>query len=265
MAYFEYRNQPAKVLWLTYFLSTTLLFQLPAWIFLSAVPAFRPRRSWGFLRTFTVHFIKAFANEMPFKIGIQWAGGGSEKDSAHPEQTGFAWVNPVPESLVVGEINSVARHNDAAPARAPGYRYRAPNQRGKHDQPAQNGERTTHHPHGGAHISGSADPKGFQVPTIRAILETSSTVVQRAFAVEYRLASSAPFPAANPFLVALVDALSGYYYLVEDLGFKPENIIVAGDSSGGHLAVALTRYLVGAAISSLATPGALFLHSPAMD
>lgn len=30
MAYFEYRNQPAKALWLTHFFSTTLLFRLPA-------------------------------------------------------------------------------------------------------------------------------------------------------------------------------------------------------------------------------------------
>lgn len=102
-----------------------------------------------FLRTFTVHFIKAFANEMPFNIGIQWAGGSTEKDSAHPEHTGFVLIDPVPESLVV--VNDVAQRNDVVPVRVFGYWYRARNEKGKHDQPAKDGERAIYFLHGASY------------------------------------------------------------------------------------------------------------------
>ena len=66
---------------------------------------------------------------------------------------------------------------------------------------------------------------------------------RRIFALEYRLASASPFPSANAFPACLVDAIAGYRYLVEDVGFAPENIILAGDSAGGGLAFGLAYYL----------------------
>jgi acetyl esterase/lipase len=59
--------------------------------------------------------------------------------------------------------------------------------------------------------------------------------------------------------------LAGYNYLVDTLGFDPCNIVVCGDSSGGHLALILVRYLVTAKIPSLSPPGALILVSPTAD
>ncbi len=53
---------------------------------------------------------------------------------------------------------------------------------------------------------------------------------RRALAVDYRLAPENPFPAA------LDDCVAAYHYLRES-GILPEQIIMAGDSSGGNLAI----------------------------
>jgi acetyl esterase/lipase len=41
----------------------------------------------------------------------------------------------------------------------------------------------------------------------------------------------------------LLDALSGYLYLVNELGFEPDKVVVMGDSAGGNTALGLARYL----------------------
>jgi len=91
-------------------------------------------------------------------------------------------------------------------------------------------------------------------------------------AVEYRLSSTHPLPEQHPFPAALLDALAGYIHLVDVMGYDPSDIIVAGDSAGGNLALALTRYLVenkgraGTDTPTLpAPPGYLLLISPWTD
>ena len=98
---------------------------------------------------------------------------------------------------------------------------------------------------------------------------SSSPSLRRTFAVEYRLSSPGE-PGKGPvfpFPAALIDALAGYLYLVE-FGFSEENIVVIGDSSGGNLALALTRYLLSNKEQQpkLPTiPSALILLSPYAD
>ena len=87
----------------------------------------------------------------------------------------------------------------------------------------------------------------------------------RTFAVDYRLSSSAPFTAENPFPAALLDAVAAYKYLICTLGFLPQNVVVVGDSAGGNLALALTRYLLENNIPHLPPPGSLVLVSPWPD
>ncbi len=87
----------------------------------------------------------------------------------------------------------------------------------------------------------------------------------RVFSLEYRLSSAAPFESANPFPASLIDAIAGYRYLVEDLGFDPHHIILSGDSAGGGIAFNLARYIATANLPSLPKPGGLILLSPAMD
>lgn len=54
---------------------------------------------------------------------------------------------------------------------------------------------------------------------------------------DYRVAPEHPFPAA------LEDAVYAYRWLLEDREYKPDQIVVAGDSAGGGLALALCLYL----------------------
>ncbi|KAI0872281.1 alpha/beta hydrolase fold-3 domain-containing protein [Hypoxylon argillaceum] len=48
---------------------------------------------------------------------------------------------------------------------------------------------------------------------------------------------------SNPFPAALQDALSSYLYLLNDLHIPAKQIVVAGDSSGGNLTMALLLYI----------------------
>lgn len=86
----------------------------------------------------------------------------------------------------------------------------------------------------------------------------------RSFSLDYRLCVPGR-PRAGSYPAALLDALSGYLYLTRDLGFNPENVIVAGDSAGGNLALSLCRYLRDEREQVAKQPGALLLMSPWVD
>ncbi|HIX15724.1 MAG TPA: alpha/beta hydrolase [Candidatus Hungatella pullicola] len=55
--------------------------------------------------------------------------------------------------------------------------------------------------------------------------------------VDYRVAPEHPYPAA------LEDALAAYMWLLEEKGYQPRNVVIAGDSAGGGLSLALGLYL----------------------
>jgi acetyl esterase/lipase len=102
-------------------------------------------------------------------------------------------------------------------------------------------------------------------PVQKGFLEHCSTIT-RTFSVEYRLLCLDE-KAAHSFPTALLDALAGYTYLV-NLGFKEEDIVLCGDSAGGNLVLALTRYLVDnqdKAPGLPRAPGTLILFSPWAD
>lgn len=57
-----------------------------------------------------------------------------------------------------------------------------------------------------------------------------------AVTVEYRKSGEEATPCA------LLDCLALYTYLLDELQFDPNNIVIMGDSAGGHLVNSLIRY-----------------------
>lgn len=73
---------------------------------------------------------------------------------------------------------------------------------------------------------------------------------------DYRVAPEYPYPAA------LEDALHAYQWLVKEKRYRPGQIVIAGDSAGGGLALALCLYLRD---HGLPQPAGLVLMSPWAD
>jgi monoterpene epsilon-lactone hydrolase len=78
---------------------------------------------------------------------------------------------------------------------------------------------------------------------------------RRAFSLDYRMGPEYQFPAAHD------DIVRAYLWLLE-LGHRPEDILVAGDSAGGHLSISLCGELRRL---GLAMPAGLVLFSPLVD
>lgn len=102
--------------------------------------------------------------------------------------------------------------------------------------------------HGGGYVIGSARTG---VPLAAALAARAGV---RAWSLDYRLAPEDPFPAA------VDDAVAAYAALVEEVG--AERIVVAGDSAGAGLALAL---LVAARERGLPLPAGLVAFSGWFD
>jgi epsilon-lactone hydrolase len=103
--------------------------------------------------------------------------------------------------------------------------------------------------HGGVYVLGDA----FQAADLAA--QVGRRAGAKVFSVDYRLAPEHPFPAA------VDDALATYEALLHD-GTAPGDIVFAGESAGGGLAIAT---LVNARDHGLPQPAAAFVMSPYAD
>ncbi|MDZ7931656.1 MAG: alpha/beta hydrolase [Rhodococcus sp. (in: high G+C Gram-positive bacteria)] len=83
----------------------------------------------------------------------------------------------------------------------------------------------------------------------------SSSTGLPVFTVDYRLAPEHPFPAA-------ADDLEAAYRWLLGQGYDAANIVIAGDSAGGHLAADL---LIENDRTGTPQPGAMVLFSPLVD
>jgi epsilon-lactone hydrolase len=103
--------------------------------------------------------------------------------------------------------------------------------------------------HGGGYVGGS--PRSHRPLAARLAEAARSTAI----VAEYRLAPEHPCPAA------LDDAVAVYRWLLDE-GIEPERMVVAGDSAGGGLTLALALALKPL---DLPQPAALFVISPWAD
>ena len=177
------------------------------------------------------------------------------------------WVDPVP-GLIIGDLKAYAETASVAPIQIPGYWTHQLTSSIEVAAPPQAGEKLVYFLHGGGYIQCSAHPGDVTASISRGLLESIESV-HRIFAIEYRLCSVESSTAVNSFPAALLDALAGYNYLVNVIGFAPLDIIICGDSAGGNLALALTRYLVenqsSADVNLPAPPAGMILLSPWSD
>lgn len=103
--------------------------------------------------------------------------------------------------------------------------------------------------HGGGYFFGSVETHRSMVAKICKLAGV------RALVIDYRLAPENPYPAA------IEDAETAYDFLIEQ-GVKPEAMLLAGDSAGGGLSLALMQKLRE---HGKAQPRAVALFSPWTD
>ncbi|SMC94288.1 alpha/beta hydrolase [Kibdelosporangium aridum] len=103
--------------------------------------------------------------------------------------------------------------------------------------------------HGGGFVCGS--PRTHRQLAARISASTGLPILL----LDYRLAPEHPFPAAAE------DALTAYRWLLSE-GYQPSQIVVGGDSAGGHLTACL---LADIAQDKLPMPSAAIMLSPFLD
>ncbi|KAJ3572100.1 hypothetical protein NP233_g3309 [Leucocoprinus birnbaumii] len=136
-----------------------------------------------------------------------------------------------------------------------------------HDEPVEDSEDGTYEKHmdemrcilylhGGGYYFGSVDQERY------SIQRHARKINGRVFAINYRLAPQYPFPCG------LHDALAAYLYLIrpppgaDHSPIKPAHIVIAGDSAGGGLSLALLQLIRDA---GLPLPAGGILISPWCD
>ena len=177
------------------------------------------------------------------------------------------WVGAA-NHLVTGDLKFWAETAEVSSMRVPGYWTHKKGTSIQAASPPQPGEKIVYFFHGGGYFSLSAHPSDPTAEIGRGLLHHVEPIT-RVFSLEYRLAVGKPSKPAHPFPTQLLDALAGYNYLVNVVGFSPNDIIIVGDSAGGNLAVALTMYLTkykdATDVALPVPPSAVILLSPWAD
>jgi acetyl esterase/lipase len=152
------------------------------------------------------------------------------------------WISPAPH-LIRGNVEDWAQSQGVSCARIPGYWFEKKGLNIPVDTPPRPGEKIIYSFHGGAFTKHSAHPDDIISNLRHGVLEHTRTI-ERLFNLEFRTAHKSSGASVNPFPAQLIDAIAGYSYLVNDIGFAPEDIVLLGDSAGGNLALMLVRYLL---------------------
>ncbi|KAL4062097.1 Alpha/Beta hydrolase protein [Scleroderma yunnanense] len=246
MMAFEYTNQPWKTLYLAYELFAILFILLPVW---SVTYVFtRPRPTWSWTHAMIAAFLRrldvitevvegAVLLRIPDYRAISPTAGYNAE---------AVWIEGMPRSLITTELAIFASVAHVAPIRILGYWYARDGTAPKPTAPVSKTDqkKVFLYLHGGGFTMLSAHPSDLVVGSLSRSLVELTVDVPHLLAVEYRLSSTHPLAERHPFPTALLDALAGYIHLIDVVGYDPSNIILAGDSAGGNLALALVRYLV---------------------
>ncbi|KAI0206707.1 alpha/beta hydrolase fold-3 domain-containing protein [Astrocystis sublimbata] len=212
--------QPVKVVFQLAYIGSILI-RLPLWMVNSLVPFLRPHPRWTFKQTLMSRISYA-ALDMQSRCGV------TETLSTQPAKEGdrFQVAKPSDSALYQGVLN----HADTKPATVGGTWFP--------QAPGQDAATKTVvlYLHGGAFVQGDGRHNFCNFVGTNFVKHGN---VDYLFAVQYRLSGYG----LNPFPAAVQDAFSAYNFLLTKAGIKPERIVLAGDSAGGNLAIALLRYI----------------------
>lgn len=260
-------SQPYKLLYFIYFgLSVGLVF-LPWFAFSSLFPSQRARPSWTWKRSTLVKLYR-HGTRLTFRTHTSLSRDLSKEVPHSKTVRGkFVWVDALSEDLVRGDVRRMMNVQGLKLHRTCGFWYGERDGGNGVGQRALPNEKVVYHLHGGAYWIGTAHEKDVTAAVNVQVLKALSRIYnsrkseasahpspnnapksdkdglcKRAFSLDYRLCVPGR-PNVGSFPAPLVDALAGYRYLVRECHFEPKNIILAGDSAGGNLALAMCRYL----------------------
>lgn len=234
-----FTSNPAKSTWVLGAIIVTLV-KLPL---ISLYYVFqRPHAAWTVRQALMNHLMRAFLYhsavvqaKTPLKLEP-----GSEGER-------FVQIPPVDDKYLKGVLND----KTIRPVTIGGIWYPKP-------PPKDYAGKVLLHFHGGGYAIG----EGRDADAAYAGKILAENTAPYALFVQYRLASNE----GGRFPAALQDALSAYVYLSTQ-GFPASNIVVSGDSAGGHVALSLLRSLSSGQldVASLEAPRALLLWSPSIN
>ncbi|KAF8903472.1 alpha/beta-hydrolase [Gymnopilus junonius] len=255
-------RQPFKALYILAELTNIVLLHVPFWIIASIPKSSRPRPSWSITRSVLVYGLRRYFI-LNSKVGGILKSPNYLALQGGKEVYGI-WVSPAPD-LLQGRIREQCEKAGSESIRLPGYWYTRKGETFDRKYKPSGADKVLYTLHGGGFVAFSAHPSDPLAPIAHGIIKESKSL-NRVFCVEYRLSKwDLKNHTTHPFPTALVDAITGYNYLVNELGYAPQNIIVEGDSAGANLALALTRYLLENSLPNLSPPGGLILVCPWSD
>ncbi|KAL5506932.1 hypothetical protein ACEPAH_6388 [Sanghuangporus vaninii] len=244
----------------------TILVRIPYWVVTNLTPAQRPRKSWSLKKAVFLRFVRAWLKgyERAYMKLVSLPPSDQNVDTG--KAVNAVYIEGAPE-LITGKVKEWAEKAGVSAERVPGYWMHKEGIDIAVEAKADESEKVLYFLHGGGYTMLAAHPSDPCGNIVRGFLESCPSI-KRSFSLEYRLTSVPPEPTRGQFPCALVDAISGYNYLVNQLGFSPSQIIIAGNSAGANLAQALTRYLIeykGTIPKLPDVPSALVFLSPWAD
>ncbi|PWN52584.1 alpha/beta-hydrolase [Violaceomyces palustris] len=278
-------RQPFKYLYYAYFGLSVGLVYLPWWSVCSIIPSKRGRRSWTWKKATMVKLYR-HGTKLTFRTHTN-LGRDLSREVPHSEtlRCKFVWVDPLTKGEgsgvdgdIRGELLRAMKLQGIEAERTCGFWYGETDRDGGVGHRAAEDEKVIYHLHGGAYWIGTAHESDVTSAVNTEVLRFLSELYaskepktsrsskagkcSRTFSLDYRLCIPGK-PQMGSYPAALLDAVAGYVYLVRSCGFKPENVVVAGDSAGGNLAIALCRYLRDEKVEAM--PGSMLLMSPWAD
>ncbi|WWC64742.1 uncharacterized protein I303_107353 [Kwoniella dejecticola CBS 10117] len=293
---YPYRHPAFRRLYLIFFVLISLLVLLPTWSIWYIPISNRPRKQWTLNRCLRVRFSRRLCG-LVARCEIDYLGRdlSIDLDPASLKASHPVTIPPAPATLLRGhpaealeqlhrsrgqwipryihrygrEIKTEGawgRWNNAQEREAvygfeavKGFWYTGekaiPTDGPKIRQP---GDPVLLHFHGGGYLCGTAAETDATSSIPKALVQHSP--IHHILSIDYRLAPTSPWP------LPLLDAISAYHWLVKVDRVDPRDIVIAGDSAGGHLALALTRFLRDEGLAvGLRMPRGMVLLSPWAD